>query len=177
MAPNITSTPFNIETLATDFVPDGLAADTLRGLIYNQVEGLKGLDDDIRQLQARLVVLNAKRVEVASARDIHRVFLAPMRKLAPELLGEVFIQCVRAGRSASRAHDIRLSLLQVCQRWKRIAIGTPGMWTTIPTIHRDRACMSRCLDLSGRLPIKIEMVNNFMGSGPTWPKLLDNFHR
>jgi len=61
--------PFDIETLATDFVPHGVAADTLRGLICHQEEELKGLDNEIRQLKARLPVLEAQRVEVAKTRD------------------------------------------------------------------------------------------------------------
>ena len=47
MALNNTFVRFDFETHATDFVPDAVAADTLRGLIHQQDVQLNGFDDEI----------------------------------------------------------------------------------------------------------------------------------
>ena len=41
---------FDLETHATDFVPDALAADTLRGLIHQQDMHMNGFENEIMQL-------------------------------------------------------------------------------------------------------------------------------
>jgi len=61
MAPSNTSISFELETLATDFVPNGLAANVLRGLIHQEVEQLKQLDDEATQLRFRLLGLETRR--------------------------------------------------------------------------------------------------------------------
>ena len=191
MGPNNASVQFDLKTYATDFVPDGLAADTLRSLIHQQDEQLKSIDDEIAQLRVRLHALEQQRPEVAKSRRLHQAFLAPIRKLAPELLGEVFIQYGLGVWNALKndwavlgwpAHtsDFRLLLLQVCQRWRRIAIGTPGLWTLLPINFSPQIPRSRvqiCLDNSGCLPIQVHLANHNYEASPKIRLLLDNFHR
>ena len=192
MVSNSSSFSFDLKTHATDYLPDALAADTLRGLIHQQDEQLSCLDDEIAQLRVRLHVLEEQRAELAKFRDLHRAFLAPIRKLAPEILGEVFIQCVLDAwngpfENGWHAHGwpafpsvVRLSLRRVCQRWERIAIGTPGVWTVLrfdATQWQPYDHVQMCLDNSGCLPIQVRLdYCNYIGSVEIRP-LLDNFHR
>ena len=176
MGPN-SSVQFDLKTHATDFVPDALAADALRRLIHQQDEELKDLDDEIEQLTARLYALEDQRAEIAKSHRLHRAFLAPIRKLAPEILGEVFIQCLLASRDDWPAYDVRLLLLRVCQRWKRIAIGTPGLWTFLRLEFAPQISVQMCLDNAGCLPIHVHLVDHSYVGSAEIPLLLDNFHR
>ena len=195
MTQNSSSVYFDLEMAhATDFVPDALAAQALRGLIHEQDEKLKGLDGEIAQLRLRLHSLQEQRAEVAKHRDLHRAFLAPIRKLAPEILGEVFIQClldprdsgpmnrcsIHDGPEYGGSTDVRFHLLQVCQRWRRIAIGTPGLWTVLcirssELKYHDPVQM--CLENSGCLPIHVHLDRHTTEGSGEIRLLLNNFHR
>ena len=190
MGRNNSSVQFDLKAHATDFVPDALAANTLRGLTHQQDEQLKGLDDEIPQLRVRSHALKQHGAEIAESGRLLQTFQAPIRKLAPEILGEVFIQYgmdawnvplknhrgVRGWQACTS--DFRLPLLLVCQRWKRIAIGTPALWTLLridftPRISHNRVQM--CHDNSGCLPWKVQLAKDI--DAAEMRLLLNNFHR
>ena len=189
MVPNSSSVCFDFKTHATDFVPDARAADTLRGLIHQQDEQLKGLDDEIAQLKVRIHSLEEQKAELAKFRDLYQAFLAPIRKLPPEILGKVFIQCLLVSQNPGDNHvtppcqysyDARHHLVQVCQRWRRTAIGTPVLWTIVqldltPWGPYDRVQI--CLENSGCLPLEVQLDYREVGPPSEIPLLLDNFHR
>ena len=190
MASNNSSVHFDLKTHATDFVPDAVTRDALRRLIHQQDEELKDLDDEISQLRVPPRVLKEQRAELAKSHLLHRAFLGPIRKLAPEILGEVFIQLASQRPLYCRfisdwlISDVRLPLLLVCQRWKRIAMGTPRLWTFSrinpapwSVDKRPQIGLQICLDNSGCLPIQVELAHyNFEGSVEI-RHLLNNFHR
>ena len=188
MASNSSSIHLDLKTLAMDFVPNALAMGMLRGLVHQQDEQLKGLDDEISQLRFHLHTLEEQRAKVAESRRLHLALLAPIRKLAPEILGEVFMQHLLHYRSTCSqstsdrpTSDVRLPLLLVCQRWKRIAIGTPGLWTFSligPAPWKSHSGLQMCLDNSGCLPIQVQLDRHGSESSVHWIRLLlHNFHR
>ena len=70
--------------------------------------------------------------------------LSPLRKLAVELIAQIFELClpIRALRdSAFRANEAPLLVAQINRDWRQVALSTPRLWTR----------MSICLPL-GRLP-------------------------
>src|SRR5882724_2203052 len=166
MESSTTSVHFDLETHVTDFFPDAQAANTLRALINEQDAQLKSLDVEIAQLKDRWS-------EVAKSRDIHRALLAPIRKLPPEILGQIFVQFLLGSIhdssqfnpscwNCSELDDVRIPLLLVCQRWKRTAIGTPRLWTILAignVSSYNTARVQMCLHNSGSLPIQIKFVN------------------
>jgi len=129
--PNSTTISFDLATYATDFIPDTLAAGNLRHLIRQDDEQLKALENEIAQLQASLFFRMAQRSEVPQSHNLRRAFLAPILKLAPKLLGEVFTHILGTWRLPMEEPDVRGPLLHVCKRWLRIAIGTPALWTRL----------------------------------------------
>ena len=80
-------------------------------------------------------------------RDVHQKFLAKcdqglalmqirqsfsMRRLPPEILGEIFMQClppetyIEAGTRTAP-----LLLMRVCRGWHKVALGTPRLWCSL----------------------------------------------
>ena len=143
MVPN--DSPFHLETHAT-------------GFIQQQDERSKGLDDEIAQKRVRPHALEAPGTELAKFRDLHGALPAPIQKLPPEILGEVFIQSLLGswdeGTWSANRRGARPSLLQVCQRWKCTAIGAPGLWTMLRFADGPYNCVQMCPDNSGCLPIQ-----------------------
>lgn len=176
---------FDLETYGTDFVPDRKVADTLRAIVHQQDEHLKGLEDEILRLTVRLRNAEAEKAAVHNSRCLHQAFLAPIRKLAPEILGEVFIHCLPVSSTPLPVFDIRLLLLQVCRQWKRIAIGTPRFWTAVGVEAKPRwnprALVQMCLDNSGLLPIEVTLFpfgwSKECKGTEAMRLLLDNLHR
>src|SRR5882724_1747955 len=75
-----------------DFLPDAQAAEMLHRLFHHHDEHCKNLDDEIMQLKSRIHSLKARRAVIAKSRNIHRALLPPIRKLPPEILGQMFVQ-------------------------------------------------------------------------------------
>lgn len=113
-------------------------------------------DIQLQHLRAQLIVLLA-RVESAMAeiaRVEHRqksiisnkaIVFAPIRRMPPEVLGCIFEHCVEplepffpaATTSVINPAKAPLLLTRVCRTWRRIAFGTPTIWTVLD-FGRDR---------------------------------------
>ncbi|KAI4526131.1 hypothetical protein K525DRAFT_259895 [Schizophyllum commune Loenen D] len=85
------------------------------------------LDEEIERTEARLA--EARRV-----RDLSKALVAPIRRLPPELLSEVFLLATPATWydecSGDRMQDIR---------WRAIALGTHALWNTIKVVVEEES--------------------------------------
>jgi len=82
----------------------------------------------------------------------------PICKLSPEVLGDIFAQCLPHSPVAISSRDCPLLLLQVCRLWRQVAFGTPVLWTTLEFVHfklNTLAIVRMWLHHSGSLPVKI----------------------
>jgi hypothetical protein len=63
----------------------------------------------------------------------HAAILSPIRRLPPEILGEIFKYCLPAYNERAANADIRATMLpsHVCGHWRRVAIATPMLWSMI----------------------------------------------
>jgi hypothetical protein len=112
-----TACQFGIDALATDFFPTCIVEETLRSIISQE-------DNDICRLTAKLNQLRR-------SFRVHEALFAPIRRLAPEILGEIFIHSISVAATVVSFHEAPLFLLQVCRRWRRVALGTPRLWTVL----------------------------------------------
>ena len=118
----------------------------------------------------------------------HEALLSSIRDLPPELLGDIFLWTtwwVRKfetdldGEILEPNPEFILSLSQVCRYWRTIAIATPGMWASIPTLRKWRSddpeseafiyLLRTFIERSGNSPIHItvhitELFNNLEDS-------------
>ncbi|KAK7438199.1 hypothetical protein VKT23_018129 [Stygiomarasmius scandens] len=93
----------------------------------------KRYEDEIRRLEARVIALKNHQQRVYSQIDQFRSLLAPIRRLPPEILDQVFgFLCIKSSVNSSNAMDcpaIRLS--HVCSGWRELARNTPSLWSTL----------------------------------------------
>ncbi|KAK7022436.1 hypothetical protein R3P38DRAFT_2628879 [Favolaschia claudopus] len=92
-------------------------------------EHIHELTDTIRFQEHLLCDLKE---EQRRARKQLNSFVDPMARLPVELLSEIFTLCV-SGISRSRINccEAPMSLLQVCQSWRDVALAIPNLWTRL----------------------------------------------
>ncbi|KIM39885.1 hypothetical protein M413DRAFT_446806 [Hebeloma cylindrosporum] len=78
--------------------------------------------DDLRKTQKNALA------EIKSLRSL----LAPIRRLPPELLTEIFMHCLPRQRFIRPAPDqAPLLLAQICAAWRLASISIPSLWTSL----------------------------------------------
>ncbi|KAF8587894.1 hypothetical protein K439DRAFT_1658866 [Ramaria rubella] len=121
---------------ASDFLPNTAQTKQIRSVVQVQNSTVHALDAQISFLEAQLCDLRAQRIALIESSTVKKALLAPIRKLAPETLGEVFELAsngsITPGVQRIITADCTPILLgMVCRKWRRVAQGTPQLWTTI----------------------------------------------
>ena len=88
------------------------------------------LDDEKSRLQKAMDYLLNERQEFQRSLDEHRCLVAPIRRIPPELLSEIFLHCLD-GDSDLDITAAPLVLTFVCSRWRTVAICTLQLWSSV----------------------------------------------
>ncbi|KAJ7498148.1 hypothetical protein B0H11DRAFT_1998885 [Mycena galericulata] len=108
-----------------------------RAAVSQTTARLARLDAEIVRLQARLGELEGERTTLAGYRAQNKAVLSPLRRLPPEVLGEVFSWTLPPLREALRRGRMNIEqscpwvLTRVSRRWRTVCIATPGLWADI----------------------------------------------
>ncbi|KAF9484196.1 hypothetical protein BDN70DRAFT_782624, partial [Pholiota conissans] len=106
----------------------------VRAVIQDAEERMVEIDATRARISRLLDELAQERVKIQEYTDLHRVMVAPVWNLPPEILSGIFISCLphrlRYPHDITRA-SIRPSLLlaSVNQHWRNVALSTPQLWT------------------------------------------------
>ncbi|KAI6044032.1 hypothetical protein EDC04DRAFT_2646812 [Pisolithus marmoratus] len=104
----------------------------------------------------------------------HKALTSPIRRVPPEVLGEIFYHCLpTAPYVTPRDVEGPMVLTQVCRHWRAVAMSTPRLWTSM-TLHLDRATeegyRSMCEAWLGRaksLPLAMRVLSDLDSPDPT----------
>ncbi|KAJ7685787.1 hypothetical protein DFH06DRAFT_1075407 [Mycena polygramma] len=120
------------------------------------------------------------RADVVQCRDVHKSTLSPIRRLPPEILGEIFSCAVYATfhfRDISEvlspvSHHAPWLLTRICHRWSAVALATPALWSMV-FLNLDRigergaAHMTNLyLERSQNMPLTLRIMNEHGASRP-----------
>ncbi|KAL1734159.1 hypothetical protein EV714DRAFT_281279 [Schizophyllum commune] len=83
------------------------------------------------RLDAEIARLSARRCDIGRELEINRSLLAPVHRLPPELLSEVFTHAARNLRWPQTPSLFALTLCSVCATWRVTARSTPLLWRDI----------------------------------------------
>ena len=147
----------------------------------SQVESrINGIDVTTAKIQLLLSNLAEQRAKVQAYRDKHKVLVAPVWHIPPEILSYIFVLSLshRPPNEINRSSLKRsLLLARVNQYWRHVALSTPQLWTTIfldpkslrgagdaPTDPSSSSssslCMPKvCLERSGACPLSITVFS------------------
>ncbi|KIM84159.1 hypothetical protein PILCRDRAFT_818480 [Piloderma croceum F 1598] len=97
------------------------------------------LDGEITRLQAVLDGLAHKRDALHKYTNLHMALVAPIRRLPPEVLSEIFMQCMdEKNLSNLRLNTAPLLVGSVSSRWRTIALSTPRLWASFSLTIRPK---------------------------------------
>ncbi|KAF8206198.1 hypothetical protein K438DRAFT_1963283 [Mycena galopus ATCC 62051] len=108
---------------------------------------LDKFDADIDGARSVLNGLLTERDQTHEALEAHRALLSPIRRLPPEVLGEIFVQCIPRAefiQAAVKRHPLLLT--QISSNWRSVALATPALWTSIKVKLSTTSCLPK-LDL------------------------------
>ncbi|KAL1750864.1 hypothetical protein FB107DRAFT_279231 [Schizophyllum commune] len=112
--------------------------------------------------------LEALKMDIATQLAISRALIAPIRLLPPELLSEIFA-CLLAYPDTWHLEWMDThcpSFVCVCAHWRRVALATPSLWTTIhiePRWHVPHVLerLDALLERSAGMPLDIELSTDW----------------
>ncbi|KAJ6507814.1 hypothetical protein C8R47DRAFT_942431, partial [Mycena vitilis] len=97
--------------------------------IHSAIErvDIQDLDKEIAQLQRALDEILCRRAELKSFVKNHRSSVSVVRRLPSETLSEIFLHCADACVHSDPTKMPR-STIQVCRRWRAVALTSPQLW-------------------------------------------------
>lgn len=109
----------------------------------------------------------------------------PINHLPPEILAEVFWNCLpeTMPQYAISSRKAPLLLCRVCSLWRKLALVTPTLWTTLAIVIRKLSMdllvggqvINTWLERSGTLPLELSLLYSppWRPQGTTVPTLLE----
>jgi hypothetical protein len=122
----------------------------------------------ITRLNAVLDGLTRKRDALQTYTYLHTALVAPIRRLPPEVLSEIFLRYKDENNvlhPLNRLNKAPLLLGGVCSRWRTIALSTPRLWTSFALAIRPKYLKSDVmlaktwLARAGRCPLTIRLAS------------------
>ncbi|KIM73811.1 hypothetical protein PILCRDRAFT_80733, partial [Piloderma croceum F 1598] len=112
------------------YVASESEAQLINDTISSAQADISQLDGEIHRLQALLDDLIHKRDALQTYTYSHAALIAPIGRLPPEILSEIFSQSCqdKQGSRKARLNKVPLLLGSVCSRWRTIALSTAQLW-------------------------------------------------
>ncbi|KAJ7879033.1 hypothetical protein B0H14DRAFT_1622309, partial [Mycena olivaceomarginata] len=146
-----------------------LASSAPLGLEYSlAVSYIDELESQIGLLDETIASLQLRRADLLQSVKVHRAALSPIRRLPPEILGEIFSLVVRATFHSYTVEQTPLTqhapwlFTRVCRYWSAVALSNSALWSMI---LRDHDCTEEnpgalpltklCLERSGNVPLNV----------------------
>ncbi|KAK7033297.1 hypothetical protein R3P38DRAFT_790814 [Favolaschia claudopus] len=111
---------------------------------------LDEFDADIEGARSVLKGLLTEREQTHDALEAHRALLSPIRRIPPEVLGEIFIHCLARQSMEpfvqASGDQFPLLLTQISSNWRNVALATPALWTSLAINITTASCIPN-LDL------------------------------
>ncbi|KAJ7857777.1 hypothetical protein B0H13DRAFT_1156463 [Mycena leptocephala] len=149
----------------TNEAPPDLDRLRINELVDEETTALGSLNAQILELRARYRELIMQRNRRKKRVRTLRAITSPLRVLPPEILSLIFMNCPRAdaGTRAIRNPSPLLApllLVQICSRWRRVALDTPMLWTELQLVHprnqlRDNIMLENWVSNASPLPISL----------------------
>ncbi|KAF7342616.1 F-box domain-containing protein [Mycena sanguinolenta] len=132
LAPTDPQTLARFEQLSTtNEPPQASELAFIRPIIDKASARLASLDEEISRLQSRLQKLEDARAALSEYHAKTTVILSPMRRIPPEIIGEIFSCTLPTIRDALSVENCPWVLTHVCGGWRDVALSIPSLWSLI----------------------------------------------
>ncbi|KAJ7101886.1 hypothetical protein C8R44DRAFT_641114, partial [Mycena epipterygia] len=121
--------------LKSNEVPLDSDSTLVHSVISKAVGRLADLDNAISELRGRMKELEEERVSVSIHLAKNAAIISPLRRMPPEVLGEIFSWTLPSvGVLHERHFGVAISpwvLTHISSRWRAVALSTPSLWSLI----------------------------------------------
>ncbi|KAJ7663968.1 hypothetical protein DFH06DRAFT_1042209, partial [Mycena polygramma] len=119
--------------LNSNEAPEDSETTFIRAVVSTAEACVARLNEEIAKLQAQLEHLEEQRVSFSSYRARNSAILSPLRRMPPEVLGEIFIWTLPSPRNSLSPSQFDEGaspwvLPHISSRWRAIALATPHLW-------------------------------------------------
>ncbi|KAF8211000.1 hypothetical protein K438DRAFT_1530063, partial [Mycena galopus ATCC 62051] len=119
--------------LNSNELPEDSDSTFIRSVISKTDAYLASLDDEISKLQEKLRQLEDERASLANYRTRNAAILSPIRRMPPEVLGEIFLWTLPAIDDILRVGRFDMSrspwlLTRISGRWRAVSVSNPLLW-------------------------------------------------
>ncbi|KAF8198821.1 hypothetical protein K438DRAFT_1583999, partial [Mycena galopus ATCC 62051] len=132
---NLTAAPRTLarylELLDTNEPPQAPELALIRPVAEKGAARLAALDAEISRLKDRLIQLEGERAMLSKHHAKNLTILSPLRRMPPEILGEIFSWALPPFRSPLNVQDCPWVLTQVSSRWRAVALSRPSLWSMV----------------------------------------------
>ncbi|KAF7342652.1 hypothetical protein MSAN_02022200 [Mycena sanguinolenta] len=120
------------ELLATNEPPRENDLPIVQHIVNETNVRLASLDKEISGLKDHLRKLEKKRQTLSDYKAQHMGILSPLRRMPPEILGEIFSWPQQSTFAVFRPKEnCPWILTHVCSRWRAVALSLPSLWSLI----------------------------------------------
>lgn len=90
------------------------------------------LQEEQKSIDAPIVAYSLEGKQVQARIDAYRLALSPARRVAPELVTDIFLYSISLPSELPlRVMDRRLVITQICSGWRKVALGIPSLWSDV----------------------------------------------
>ncbi|KAF8439930.1 hypothetical protein L210DRAFT_3645879 [Boletus edulis BED1] len=160
--------------LRSNACPSTEACTDIHFLIDQHQRQLATIQDHVTRLKACLADMEGHQAHTEDTLVKLHAALAPIKRLPPELLSEIFEHCLDGSNAVlfsgtARHSEAPLLLGRVCRSWRTVAHATPRLWRDIVVnvcdgryseeLRRDALpVLQTWLAHSGSLPLKLDVL-------------------
>ncbi|KAJ7094309.1 hypothetical protein C8R44DRAFT_684588, partial [Mycena epipterygia] len=101
--------------------------------------------------------LERQRAELEEFVSTHRGVLSTMRRLPNEMLCDIFSRCEDPVAPFDPLESTLWRVVQVCSRWRAVALACPQLWRHFGSTHRPVRAISLQLQRSDPVPLSIHL--------------------
>jgi len=168
---------------------------TIRKRLSGAQSDLDAYESEILRLQSRITTLTSVAGILRKRIEQTNFLLSPVRRLPNEILGDIFRESMPAGFvfASHSQKPAPPSFLNVCTRWRNVALSTPRIWTSLvlellsgtwqpQQIFGNFSALGHYLSLSKASPLHVAIhaqasVLMFEDPGHGYDTLIDSISR
>ncbi|KAK7001325.1 hypothetical protein R3P38DRAFT_3048515 [Favolaschia claudopus] len=110
----------------------------IRSLLVQPLSRMQEIDTEIADLHNAIDALLTEKATLRSYIRAHRTLIAPIRRIPPEILSEIFVTCLPKERNCvMSATEAPMLLGRVCSSWRSLSHSIPRLWCRLHIVEPE----------------------------------------
>ncbi|KAH9479186.1 hypothetical protein JR316_0007772 [Psilocybe cubensis] len=174
------SAPLLSSQLGSTYIPNEIELVTIKQHISEHMAELKVLEARVDLALKAYEDLRTQYDTLSLKIDQYKALASPLRRLPTEILAEIFFYCLPTEtNSIISPNEAPLILTRVCSKWRKIALTTPIIWSTIhistPPIDSRNSLTLRDDYISRQVECRTKLVFDWIARSGECPLYISIF--